>query len=435
MPQRPLSETFRGFLLPDVHPPLHYMIMWAWQIVAPSTDAAMRLPRLLAWILTVLAASFYPSRAMTEARRCAFAALLACSFGTLYFAQEVRSYYLFELLAVLLLYEMLDLAVALRDGEAPGLARLARFVVVGTVASYTHYFAFLFAGTTVLALLAYALMLRRAPWRIGAAGLAIAAAVAPWMLIHVRFLGTRLGGQFWIGNELLVVGLRGVGRHLFGSVAGLVAVAGLALWGLAVRRWQAWRQPALWLLGIVVTVNLVLPLIVSIHTPVVTAKNLTGLRVALLLAMALPIADALADRRAAALLVATAVILFVSFLATQKPRPSWREPIAHLLAQTDCAHREILHYTPPGSGNELLEWYLRDPRIVVRASAFDAAIVDELRGLNPVAPGCDVVALALDLDPVNLDRREAALAATPFRGPGYHITEWPSAIVVRRIVP
>jgi hypothetical protein len=72
---------------------------------------------------------------------------------------------------------------------------------------------------------------------------------------------------------------------------------------------------------------------------------------------------------------------------------------------------------------------------LLKGSPFDSGVVQELGRLNETRPGCDVVAIALNLSPTNPTDREAALAATPFRGPGFHLQEWPSAFVVRRINP
>jgi hypothetical protein len=118
----------------------------------------------------------------------------------------------------------------------------------------------------------------------------------------------------------------------------------------------------------------------------------------------------------------------VSFILTEKPKASWREPAAYVIKNTRCDRREILVYyqnLPPW----LLSYYLSDERFVLKGSPFDSGVVQELGRLNETRPGCDVVAIALNAD------REAALAATPFRGPGFHLQEWPSSFVVRRINP
>jgi hypothetical protein len=141
--------------------------------------------------------------------------------------------------------------------------------------------------------------------------------------------------------------------------------------------------------------------------------------------------EILSDRRAQALLIATAVALFVSFILTENPKASWRELAAYVIKNTRCDRCEILVYSqnlPPW----LLSYYLSDERFVLKGSSFDSGVVQELGRLNETRPGCDVVAIALNLSPAD---REAALAATPFRGPGFHLQEWPSAFVVRRINP
>jgi hypothetical protein len=54
--------------------------------------------------------------------------------------------------------------------------------------------------------------------------------------------------------------------------------------------------------------------------------------------------EILRDRRAQLLLIATAATLFVSFILTQKPKASWREPAAYIIDHTRCDRREILFY-------------------------------------------------------------------------------------------
>jgi hypothetical protein len=155
---------------------------------------------------------------------------------------------------------------------------------------------------------------------------------------------------------------------------------------------------------------------------------------ATLLGFAFVIAEILPDWRAQALLIATALALFVSFIMTQKPRASWREPAAYVLEHTTCDRREILFYA-----RFALAWvspyYLPSDRFVMKKSNFGWDVVRELAQLNETGPGCDVVAVAFNIDPRSPEDREAAFAGTPFRGPGFHLQEWPSAFVVRRIGP
>jgi hypothetical protein len=188
----------------------------------------------------------------------------------------------------------------------------------------------------------------------------------------------------------------------------------------------------LWLILTAIAVNLMVSILTYFHTPILDERHLTGVRMATLLAFALVLVKILSEPRARALLIGTAVVLFMSFILTEKPKASWREPAAYVIENTRCDRREILVYGPNLSP-WLLSYYLSDERFVLRGSPFGSDVVQELGGLNETRPGCDVVAVALNLNPKNPAEREAALAATPFRGPGFQLQEWPSAFVARRI--
>jgi hypothetical protein len=169
-PERSLAEIFQRDLLIEETPPLRYLMMHFWQLLAPRGDWAMRFPGLFFYILTIAVATLYRCRAKNTAKRIVFVALVGCSFGTIYFAQEVRTYYVFGLLAICILYDALDHATVLDDGSVPSWARLGWSAVVGLGASYSHYFGFLFFGTTILALLGYSVARGQIAWRIIALG-------------------------------------------------------------------------------------------------------------------------------------------------------------------------------------------------------------------------------------------------------------------------
>jgi hypothetical protein len=431
LPEYSLAEMFQRYLLFDTTPPLHYVLIHFWQLVAPRGDWSMRVPGLYLYILTISVAALYPCRAMDTTKRITFVAVVGCSFGTIYYAQEVRSYCLFGLLAICILYDMLDHAVVLDSGREPSWTRLGSSAVVGLAASYCHYFGFLFFGATVLALLGYSIVRGRIAWRVVALGGAVALGFLPYMALNLTFISGVLGGHFWIVNRPIGV-LRGFLRHLVGSPFAAALIAILGLWALLRHTRAVLASRALWLTLAVVVINLLVASIISLHTPILDERNLTGVRIATLLAFSLVIAEILFDRRAQGLLIATAAALFVSFIMTEKPKASWREPAAYVIEHTRCDRREILVYArnlPPW----LLSYYLPDERFVLKVSAFDSGVVQELGQINGTRPGCDVVAIALNLgSPAD---REAALTATPFLGPGFHLQEWPGAFVVRRIDP
>jgi hypothetical protein len=433
-PERSLIEIFQTDLLTEETPPLHYVLMYFWQLVAPGGDWSMRVPGLCFYILTITAAALYPCRAMNTAKRSAFVALVGCSFGTIYFAQEVRTYYVVGLLAICILYDILDHAIVLEDGCVSSWPRLGCSALVGLAASYSHYFGFLFFGATTLALLGYCIARGRRIWRILALGGAVALGFLPWSLVQLSVIAGELAGNnLSIVNQPIGV-LRGFLRHLVGSPFAAAFIAVLGLWALSLHARAILASRAFWLLLAVVAINLLLLIIISLHSPIVNERHLAGVRIATLLAFAFVIAEILPDRRAQALLIATAVALFVSFMVTQKPKASWREPAAYVIEHTTCDRREILFYSRWALAR-VSSYYLPSDHFAIRESNFDSTVVRELAQLNKTGPGCDVVAIAFNLDPKRPEYWEAALAATPFRGSGFHLEEWPYAFVVRRINP
>jgi uncharacterized membrane protein len=210
-PELSLTEILQRYLKPEDTPPLHYILMHFWQLVAPGGDWFMRVPGLYFYVLTIAAAAMYPCRAMDMARRITFIPLMGCSFGTIYFAQEVRSYELFGLLAICILYDMLDFGIVLDGGREPSWIRVGWSATVGLAASYTHVFGFLFFGAAIIALIGYGVGRGRIPWRVILLGSVVVGGLTPWMVIRFGFPWIRgllidrseyFAGSFAISQEV-----------------------------------------------------------------------------------------------------------------------------------------------------------------------------------------------------------------------------------------
>jgi hypothetical protein len=267
-----------------------------------------------------------------------------------------------------------------------------------------------------------------------ALGGAVMLGFLPWMVLQLSVIGSDLrGNNLSIVNQPIGV-LRGFLRHLVGGPLAAGCIAILGLWALFGHARALLANRALRLILAVIAISLLLLIIISLQSPIVNERHLTGVRMATLLAFAFVMAEILPDWRAQVLLIATALALFVSFIMTQKSRASWREPVEYVLEHTTCNRREILFYARFALAS-VSPYYLSNDRFVMRESNFGSDVVRELAQLNETGPGCDVVAVAFNIDPRSPKDREAALAGTPFRGPRFHLQEWPSAFVVRRIGP
>jgi mannosyltransferase len=138
-----------GLLRQDGSPPAYYLLLHAWTSLAGTSEAALRLPSLLAALLTVPAALWagWSLFGRTAGWICAAVAAVL-PFLTLY-GQEARMYALVALLSVLTSAAFVQAFVVRRRRYVPVLAVLLALLL------YTHYWLLFFAlgGLAALAAL------------------------------------------------------------------------------------------------------------------------------------------------------------------------------------------------------------------------------------------------------------------------------------------
>ncbi len=122
-----------GLAAADVHPPLHYLAVWAWRALGGEGDLWLRTLSILFGVATVavlagLARGMFDRRAALVA-----AALLAIHRSHVYFSAESRSYILLWLCYALLLWFAWRWVERGRRRDAAG------FVLAAAGALYTHY--------------------------------------------------------------------------------------------------------------------------------------------------------------------------------------------------------------------------------------------------------------------------------------------------------
>lgn len=131
--QRPLADVVR-VARADVHPPLHFVLDWAWAHVAHG-DLALRALS-IAFALASLALAWAMGRALFDRATATLAVLLlALHPWHLEISQEARSYPLLWMLLALAQFSAWRWFEHGRRGDA------ARFVVAAAAALWTHYLA------------------------------------------------------------------------------------------------------------------------------------------------------------------------------------------------------------------------------------------------------------------------------------------------------
>ncbi len=110
-PSVALSYIWKNYLLVDVHPPLHNVLLWLYNHWVPyGPEWILRLPSLiLSFMSLFLAWKLFP-RYLGKTARWIFVLLLSCNFYLLLYAQHARAYSLLICVAVVFTYLYLHMA-------------------------------------------------------------------------------------------------------------------------------------------------------------------------------------------------------------------------------------------------------------------------------------------------------------------------------------
>lgn len=272
-PGEPLGEWLGEWILPDVHPPLYYLLIRLWRPFAGADEWALRFPSAVFSALIVGAVPLVHLWTPVVRRPLSLTALLATSTGAIVYAQEARSYTLLILLAALV--TCLGVGIARRMGEGKPVGRaLAALAVAVLALEYIHYFGVLVAAGVFAALMLSALKQRdqKAARVVLMAGIAALALFLPWMAIHLPHLRDKLGGAFWITNDWSRIATR-FATFAAGDPALFTALCVLITGTLVIRPRRAGRPEYLVPLAIVIVV-IGAAMAISLHSPVVTDRNL-----------------------------------------------------------------------------------------------------------------------------------------------------------------
>jgi len=162
----------------DTHPPLYYLLTYAWLAVAPSSEFWLRLPSALMGTFGILATYLLARSAFDRATGVVAAGFVALSTMHIWHAQDARMYATLALLAAVSSWALL------RACRAFTLSNAALYAVAATMLAYTHLFGLLTiaAHNAFVAYLLFAAGLpRRLVGRWIAVQAVVAASVGPWL--------------------------------------------------------------------------------------------------------------------------------------------------------------------------------------------------------------------------------------------------------------
>ena len=401
--------TFAQFwqlVIADVHPPLYYLLLRFWSAAFGQSDLAARIPSAIFGILTIAAAFCF--KPLPLVGRLALMMFIAVSPGAVEYAQEARSYSLLLFLSTIITGACVGF-VGNTTNDLAALSAIVVLMVVGILASYTHYFGFL------LAVAAGAIAVWKGHVRqhhAKAAKLALAGIVAgfvPWLVYHSHFMshGAQLTG--WIAKFPLAGTASWFLRLWLG---GFVPAAALMLFSCVIAAMPNFRSftrgdPALHVAALMIPLVLCPAAFVSVSTPVLTSRNLIVLLPSLYLFMA--VLGGYAVKRwpiLAAVCLGIELLLIARSLGSYysvQTKEQWRESASFVLNQPGCARGPINVFGDVANYQYLIGRSRPRLKLVAITPSSGAELVE------PSDADCRVILWAADLSPSDFDQLLSSL--------------------------
>lgn len=262
----------------DLHPPGHFLLIWAIKNLGFDSAIAMRLPSAIASTLAVPLLYRIGKHLFDHTIGALAAGIMAVSWCMVFYAQDARAYALMLFTGLLALDATLRLVEGLRRDGVTATGTWVQLILAGIATAYLHYY-----GLFIMGLLGFGACLSVAP-RVRST-IAIAAGFAtiglsylPWLEPFLEDLGRT---SSWMSQQ-------GVAffpqwwRWIFGdALTPAIAAAGLVLAGAmaALSRWRTgedlgdWRRVAA-LIGWLAMPGFIAFIKSLLSTPALTFKNL-----------------------------------------------------------------------------------------------------------------------------------------------------------------
>ncbi|MBP5413339.1 MAG: glycosyltransferase family 39 protein [Bacteroidales bacterium] len=236
-PTLPLSYIWNHYLIVDVHPPLHNLLLWTYNHLVPyGPEWILRLPSLI-WSLIglFLAWTLFP-RYLLRTTRWIFMLLLSCNFYLLLYAQHARAYSLMLCLALILTFLYLSMARCVRHKIAIPIEWWVWYGICSLFLCWSHYFGALLFGLFSVILFISAWK-KKQPLKVFiVVPLLVFVAFLPWIIPNLlqnlslhRFSGNWWGNSHVMEWHLVILWI----EFFFSSLKAFYVLIGLGILGIA----------------------------------------------------------------------------------------------------------------------------------------------------------------------------------------------------------
>ena len=196
------QDFWQKWLIRDVHPPLFYLIIYAWQQLGFNSDFALRLWPFIFSIAFLPFVWFLQRHLIPTRQFIIYVLLLSLAPHAVYYGAELRSYALLYCLSVIALVFFHRLIAALQvPAESNILNGIGLAVCCGLLA-LTHYFSFYLISAFYLMLFFRVEKTVRPILSLLLPAMLASIPALIWFAAHRESLADRAGGNFWISNNI-----------------------------------------------------------------------------------------------------------------------------------------------------------------------------------------------------------------------------------------
>lgn len=270
-----------GWLIKDVHPPLYSLFLHFWIKIFGESVVSVRLPSAIAGILSIYFMHKYANKFFSEEVSVMAAVMISFSYFGIYYSQETRPYSILLLLSISSTFYWLLLLL----DKNPRRIDHVKYSVLAILASYIHYFGLLLVMVQIGSWFLYNLFTKKNIKHPAIVSFIIVFAYTPWLATMISTFLTFGSGHFWISfpENLPLFFRRYLGllfRPLNYSLILLVLVPlfvcfkGHLLNTIKFMKKHFKLQSHVFLLTAIITSVVVMSFIISIHSPVLTTRNL-----------------------------------------------------------------------------------------------------------------------------------------------------------------
>ncbi len=223
-PNLSLKWIWDNWLVVDVHPPLHNILLWVYNHVVPyGPELWLRLPSVLfGWAGVLMAWKFFPRR-FGRKTRFVFISFILSHFYIMFYSQHARPYALLFMFSVPFTFLFLEMSRRVWKGRDISISQWVYFGTLSLLLCWTHYFGAILYGFSSLILFGQALYFRRNIIGFMLVPSIVFLLFVPWLEpnLMANLSLNRFDGDWWINSQEPAFLRHVLFLFFFGTWAGL----------------------------------------------------------------------------------------------------------------------------------------------------------------------------------------------------------------------